>query len=58
MSPLYLLDTAIVDSGSSGVYLTKGAHYTNVNPSAAKICIVTIEGQPKEGKVGSEVGPT
>ena len=45
MPPLPLLDTAIVGSGSRGIYLDKGAPFTNINPSYPTICVGTATGQ-------------
>ena len=46
--PLPLIDTAIVDSGSSGVYLAKGYLYTNINPYSPIICVGTFTGQVQQ----------
>ena len=49
LAPLLpLIDTAIVDSGSRGVYLDKGAPFTNINPSDSTICVGTATGQVQQ----------
>ena len=48
VQPLSLLDTAIVDSGSSGVYLDKDTPSTNINPSAPTMCVGTDTGKVQQ----------
>ena len=48
---LPILDTAIVDSGSSGVYLAKGAPCTNINLSAPTISVGTTTGHIQQSSV-------
>ena len=46
--PLLLIDTAFINSGSSGVYLYKGAPCTNIDPSVPMIYVGTVTGQSQQ----------
>ena len=48
-------DTAIVDSGASGWYLTPGAPVSNVNKTAAKIRVGTATGQEQTSEASCEL---